>query len=231
LDLARIAPLPTEHKLFELRHLKAFKAPYTLNPVRRNELDIFDVQSPLGGGARPPWSVIQENILRLGKRPEEDNANIRVGEALYRFAEAHKITGRQRDDIFPLLIGASERLSYWFNAVLAIDGVPTLAFVDPRTGAKLHEDGRRFVFSVQHERIRAYPHVKGVRLGIVQVRAVGNSSERLARLISSDGVELFTADELGAMVQETYQLWHLVLAEREEELKRGGGGRKGPLGF
>jgi hypothetical protein len=231
LDLARLGPLPREHKLFELRRMKAFRAPYRLFPVRQNSPDILNIQTPFGAGPRTPWKIIQENIIRLGKSPEEDNANVQVGEALYQFADEHQIIGRQRDDLFPLLIGASQRLAYWFNAILVIDAQPTLAFIDPRTGARLDEDGRRFVFSMQQERIRAYPDFKNVRLGIIQMRPLGKSSARIAHLFTSEGVILFTFEELDAMIRETYELWRLVLEEREEERKRSSGGKMGPLGI
>ena len=125
----------------------------------------------------------------------------------------------------------SEKVSFWLPAVIAIDGKPLVPFIDPRRTKKLTGEGRRFAFSVMHERIRAAdPDFAEVELGILQFGTDGEDRKtRTPRLFTAQDVALFDFDALDAMVRETYQLWHEVLTEREAEARRRGTGTTGPL--
>jgi hypothetical protein len=196
--------------------------------VRHHALDICNVTpGPFGTGARTLWSVIKDNIIRDGKKPDQINANLRVGEALYAFADKHQFSGRQRE-FGALPIGISEKVKYWFDAVISIDGITTVLFMDPRRAEKLWRDHRRFVFSVMRERLNAYPDFTDVRLGIIQFDSP-RGSVRQARLYTDEGIDLIGFSQLDAMVQETYRVWADVLAGRRDDLRRRGGGMKGDL--
>lgn len=108
-----------------------------------------------------------------------------------------------------------------------------MPFIDPRKAKRLTKDGRQFAFSVMHERIRAAdPDFLEVELGIVQFEAVmqGDVVVRIPRLYTASDVELLDFDTVDAMVRETYDIWHAVLAEREADARRRGTGTAGPLG-
>lgn len=231
LDLARIAPLPSDQKRAALRQMKLGHPPYSYQPMRRSMLDILNVEAgPLGVVSRAPWQQVADQISKVSRSAEEAEANVAVALALYGYATAEGIAGR-RHEFFPLAIGVSEKVSLWLPAVIAIGGKPLVPFIDPRRTKKLTSEGRRFAFSVMHERIRAAdPDFAEVELGILQFG--GNSEDRKTRtprLFTARDVALFDFEAIDAMVRETYQLWREVLTEREAEARRRGTGTTGPL--
>lgn len=229
LDLARIAPMPRDQKRRALEQMKLGRPPYSYDPMRQSALDILNIEpGPLGAGARTPWHVIEADVRRRAKTADEADANLRVAEGLYSFADANHLRGR-RHEFFPLAIGTSEKVTYWFQAVLAVGEKALVPFIDPRRAKKLSAEARRFVFSVMHERIRvADPDFAHVGLAIIQFAAPDEGS-RVPQLFTDDGLELLEFDALDAMVRETYELWREVLEEREAETRRRAGGTRGPL--
>lgn len=231
-DLARITTLPVNRQRIELEHLGQSWAPYSYGAVRGKSGDIFNIStSMLGPTTRPAWAVVAREIERRCKRGEaEVAANLAVGKALHAFAELHAIRGRS-EDFFPMTVGVFAKLQYWSPAVVAIDGKPTVVYVDPRKSSALEARSRRLVFSVMHQRIRlADPDFAEVALGIIQVPKWKEHS-RQAELYTDTGVDLYDFDTLDQMVRTTYEIWWEVLAEREEKKRRdnGGEGGAGPL--
>jgi hypothetical protein len=112
-----------------------------------------------------------------------------------------------------------------------LGGRPLVPFIDPRKTKKLTSEGRRFAFSVMHERIRvAEPDFAEVELGIIQFGVFSEDPEiRVPKLFTARDVALFEFEAIDAMVRETYQVWHEVLEERETETRRRGTGTTGPL--
>jgi hypothetical protein len=230
LDLARIAPLPADQKRAALKQMKFGHPPYSYQPMRRSMLDILNVEAgPLGVVPRAPWQDVADQIGKASRSVEEADANLAVAFALYSYATAANVAGR-RHDFFPLAIGVSEKVSFWLPAVIALDGRPLVPFIDPRKAKKLTSDGRRFAFSVMHERIRAAdPDFAEVELGILQFGVSSDDRKiRMPRLFTAHDVALFDFDAIDAMVRETYQIWREILEEREAEARRGTG-TTGPL--
>jgi hypothetical protein len=225
-DLARIAPMPTEHKWNALEHYRISFPPYRYLPVRKSYSDILNVQSGfLQSTPRVPFSHVREVVRIESRTAEEFQANLRVAEGLYNHAVAMSLTGR-RVDFFPLNIGTGSKLVYWHSLLLAYEGKPLVPFFDPRrTATRLTELGRRFAFSTMHERIRvADPDYANVLLGIFQF-TVPKKGPRLPILYTDEGVALFTFDELAEMVRETYEIWTEVYTRRAKTPpKRSGGG-------
>lgn len=234
LDLARIAPLQTDQKWNALKQMKLGHPPYSYQPMRRALLEILNVDAgPLGMVPRAPWAQIAEEIAKRARSDHEELANLAVANALYGFADDHLIAG-QRHEFFPLAVGLTGKVSYWVPAVISMDGRPTIPFIDPRRAKGLTKEGRRFAFSVMHERIRvADPDFSDVELGIVQfdTQMQGERVVRMPKLYTASDVELFEFDTIDAMVRETYEIWHAVLSERDAEARRRGTGTTGPLGF
>lgn len=231
LDLARIAPLPSDQKRAALRQMKLGHPPYSYQPMRGSMLDILNVEAgPLGVVPRAPWQSVADQISKGSRSAEEAEANLAVAFALYGYASAESIAGR-RHEFFPLAIGVSEKVSFWLPAVIALNGGALVPFIDPRRTKKLPSEGRRFVFSVMHQRIRAAdPDFAEVELGILQFGVSGeNQRLRVPRLFTARDTVLFDFDAIDAMVRETYQIWREVLEERESETRRRGTGTTGPL--
>ncbi|WP_232831419.1 hypothetical protein [Pseudogemmobacter bohemicus] len=103
--------------------------------------------------------------------------------------------------------------------VLAIDEQASAIFIEPRRNRGLNAGGRRFAFSMMHERIRtADEDFAEVRLTIAQF---GDPSDdrRAVRLHTDEGLELYSREELEQMVASTYEMWREVLEERERKAR------------
>ena len=228
LDLARIAPMPRDQKRKALEAMRLGRPPYSYSPMRQHIFDLLNIQAgPLACTPRAPWATVEAEIRRKSQSGAEEAANVGVAKGLYDYATAESIVG-QRHDIFPLNIGISEKVVYWSQAVIAIDGRPVVPFIDPRRATKrLTLAARHFVFSVMRERCLADPDLSDVDLCIFQFTTLEDGN-RKPNLYFPDGMELFGFDALDVMVQETYAMWNEVLEDRVATTRRGTG-THGPL--
>ena len=219
-DLANIAPLPPDIRRRALEALRLSFPPYSYAPVRANLSDILNIQTRMFGALpRTPWAKIRRDIVRRSKKDSEEIANLRVAEGLFKYVDEESITGR-RHEIFPLPLGVGTRVVFWTSVVLLIGGRPLVPFFDPRRTKSLSRTGRRFVFSVQHERVRAAdPDFAEVNLGVVQF-ALSEKGPRKPIVHFDIGIELFTFEQLDAMVRDTYAVWREVCEEREAASRR-----------
>lgn len=233
IDLANIATLADSYmRRRALEKFKISRPPHTYHPVRRFSPDIMNISiGPLVDvdATRPTWKVIADAIASEAAAGSEANANLAVGKALYAFSEQHGLFGRKQDGFLPLPIGVSASVNFWLKAVIQCDGRAMVPFIDPRRSKKLTAEGRRFAFSVMHERIRvAFPDLSDVDLGIIQFLTKADDS-REAKLFVAHDVPLFSFAELDAMVRDTYSIWADVLSERVAETRRRGSGGTGSL--
>jgi hypothetical protein len=175
-----------------------------------------------------PWTEIEHDITKAAKSESELHFNLAVAESLYRFGhnqEAHsykKLTP-------PWAVGFGQVVAYWWNFYTVLDSTPCFLFVDPRLTAPLTAVGRRFVFSLMHERIRVVdPDFASARLLIAQFgKPVGGV--RPTQLFEA-GDDLFSMDALNEMIDETYRMWIEVLGERDEAA-RASPASSTPMGF
>lgn len=225
IDLARIAPLPADQKRRALEQIRLGHPPYSYAPVRENLSDLLNVQADLLGSLpRTPWQKIKGTICRRARTDSEEDANVRVAEGLFTYADQHEVTGRHHE-IYPLALGVGTKVVFWHPVVLTLKKRPIIPFFDPRRTKALTVQGRRFVFSVMHERIRAAdPDFAEVALGIVQF-SLSEKGLREPLLFTDDSVKLFTFDELDQMVRETYEMWREVCEERAADVRRRAGGK------
>lgn len=222
IDLANIAPLPADQKRKALEGFKEGRPPYSYKPVRQSFPDLLNLEMRLFGPPAPvPFERIAETIRTNSRFSDEAEANIRVAAGLY----AQNWHGRPQD--FPAMgTSTGQRLTYWTPAVLAIDGRPVVPFFNPRRGP-LSPHGRRFVFSMMHEQIRAAdPDYASAALCICHF-STSKTGERTLHPTYDTGVTLYTFDELQTMVAETYDIWAEVRAGRIEETRRRGSGGGG----
>jgi hypothetical protein len=228
IDLARIAPLSRDEKRRALEQIRLGHPPYSYNPFRGLMSDTLNVQSDLiGPMPRTPWEKIAQAIQRKSRSDAEEQANLRVAAGLFNFIEEKQVVGR-RHDIYPLQLGIGTKVVFWQPTILRLEDRAVIPFLDPRRAKKLTAEGRRFVFSVMHERIRAAdPDFADVSLAVVQFD-LSPKGPREPAIFLDQGVELFTFDELDQMVRGTYELWMEVCEERAAASRRrgaaGGGG-------
>jgi len=225
IDLARIAPLPRDQKRNALEQIRLGHPPYSYAPIRASASDVLNVQSELiGPMPRTPWEKIQETIVKRSTSDSEEQANLRVAQGLFTYIDRNRIVGR-RHDIFPLALGVGSKVVYWQPVVLNVHEQPTIPFLDPRRAKALTAEGRRFVLSVMHERIRvADPDFAGVSLAVIQF-SLSEKGPRIPLVYTDESVKLFTFDQLDQMVRETYELWQEVCEGRVEEIRRRAAGK------
>lgn len=229
IDLARVCPLPVDRRRRALEAIRYGHPPYSYAPVRGNFSDILNVQAGMVGALpRVPWTEIEQDIRRRSRSDAEEAANLRVGRGLFDYVDEKALTGRHHE-IFPLALGVTTKLVFWHPVVLSIERRPVVPFFDPRRTKELTVEGRRFVFSVMHERIRAAdPDFAEVALGVFQF-SLSEKGPRTPILYTDAGVTLFTFEELDQMVRDTYEMWREVCEERAAEMRGRAGGRGGGL--
>lgn len=229
IDLARIAPQRDDMKRKNLEQMKGGFSTFSYKPVRSCFSDILNIQPELDFGvAEPtPWAVIEAELKKRSKSDEEFDYNRLVALGLHDFATSGRVFGRKHE-FFPLSMGMGRKVTFWLPMILAIDEQANALFIEPRLRRGLTAEGRKFAFSMMHERIRAADEdFADVRLTIAQF---GDPSDgrRAVRLHTDEGVQLYSREELELMVASTYEMWREVLEEREREARRRATG-KGPL--
>lgn len=220
-DVARLAVLNEEGQRRELAQMKRGWPPFSYRPVRRAFLDIFGIQPGPLVQSLPltSWSKIDDSIQRASKKPEEADANLAVARALHAFSLEYCTSGLHHT-FNRLIIGKWPALRLWEPALLAIADRRFIFFVDPRRTKMLTREARRFVFSVMHEHIRAAnPDFAEADLLVLQLHTV-DTDERIVRMHSAQSIDLFSADEISAMVDFTYTLWVEVYEERRAAERR-----------
>jgi hypothetical protein len=221
IDLARIAPQSDDMKRKSLEQMKGGFSTFSYRPVRSSFSDIFNIQPELDfGTAEPtPWARIEAELRKRCKSDEEFLYNKRVALGLHDFATSGRVMGR-REEFFPLGMGMGRKVTFWLPMIVAIDEAASAIFIEPRATKGLTAEGRRFAFSMMHERIRAEDEdFADVRLTIVQFYKP-EYERRAVRLHTDDGIELYSREELELMVASTYEMWRDVLEEREREARQ-----------
>lgn len=220
IDLARIAPQRDDQKRRSLEQMRGGRPPFSYKPVRACFDDIFNIQPGLDfGTAEPtPWHSIEAALRRQAKSDVEFEHNKRVAKGLHTFTTSGRVIGRKHE-FFPLAMGVGRKVCLWLPMVVAIEDRPHAIFIEPRRTRGLSAEGRRFAFSMMHERIRAADE-DFADIGLAIVR-FGDPEEdrRDVRLYTDAGIDLHPLDELESMVARTYDIWREVLEERERDAR------------
>ena len=171
IDLARIAPQRDDMKRKSLEQMKGGFSTFSYKPFRSCFSDIFNIQPDLDLGAADttPWAAIEAELRKRSRSDEEFIYNRRVALGLHDFAASGRVYGR-RQEFFPLSMGMGQKITLWLPMILAIDEQASALFIEPRRTRGLGAEGRRFAFSMMHERIRAADEdFADVRLTIVSI--------------------------------------------------------------
>ena len=148
---------------------------------------------------------------------------------MYDFNDERKLAAVERDfGAVPLGFGA--KLKLWHDFYLIRDEVPVITYVDPRIKNGLTALGRQFVFSMMYHNLRLGDFSEA-RFEIFRFPKAGNSDDRFVRIYEFDEAEILDFGDLNAAVDETYQLWMEVLAEREAEARPKKTGTDDQYGF
>ena len=228
LDLAEIAPLPTNLKWRELERHGSWRPRRTYKPFRAAISAILNLETEIFGRLpQPSVEDIKYAIKKESRNAPDEEINLPVAEGLFRHIVENKITGRAID-VYPMMIARGEKVTFWTPAVLNVSGCPLVPFFNPRR-KQLSELGRRFVFSMMNERIRVEnPDFSSVKLGIYHFGDENERGLRIPQLDDDDEYELYDLNQLEEMISETYSIWTKILEGRTSEARSQSGG-SGPL--
>lgn len=223
-DLARIAVLTEAEQRAELRLLKEFRPPYSLQPFREIVGDLVNLQVGMfSGGATTPWSQVESTLTHRCKTAVELQRNLAVAKALYGFAIEHEVVSYDRPSS-RWAVGFEHSVAYWNNFYSVYGERVHFFHFDPRRTHPLTLEARRFALSMMHQRLRVEdPDFAEAELAVVRFGERTNG-ERFVRLYTATDVELFNYDQLTAMVDTTYNLWIRELQRRQDDARRAGGG-------
>jgi hypothetical protein len=212
IDLAQFCGMAETERWRALMQFEFGRPRLTYRPTRKHLPDILNEQAPLFGPAMPTeWAKVEELVRKDSRGEIETRANLQVARSLYQYVIAGGITGR-RYPIAALQVTVGVGVEYWGRTVLVDAGRVIVPFMDPRRSHGLNAAGRRVAFSFMQERVREDPDLDGAGLAIVQFR---NSDQREIVVYTSDGLELYSFDELQQLTQRTYAMWAEVEAARE----------------
>ncbi len=219
IDLARIAPSPASGREYELRAFSLGHPPLTYKPVRDNIGDLLNLNSELlGPQPVTHWEIIKRIIAKASRDDLEQTCNIAVAKAIYDFAIETRAVSFKKDTA-RWNVGFGQSVVYWSNLYTVIDGRPHFIFFDQRLSNCLQPIGRRFVFSMMHQRLRVDdPDFSTAELCIMQFRR-GDLGQRVMKPYYAQYETLYSRDELNLMIDETYRLWMDICAERERETR------------
>lgn len=230
IDLARIAVRSPDEQRLHLRQLRFFRPTHTLNPFRAAVPDLVNLQHPmLGIRERTRWEIVEHAIENSKESVDGIARNLAVAKALYDFGSQTDITSFARP-ANRWTVGYGYSVAYWNSFYSTWEGRGAHVYFDPRLTHPLGDAGRRFAFSMMHQRLRVddpdYAELDLVIVGFGR----GLASQRTVQVHRATGLKLYTYDQLNEMIEVTYALWFEELARREAEARRAAGGGN-PMNF
>jgi hypothetical protein len=196
------------------------------NPTRAQFPGIVNRQPGVFKSERDSWGTVRKHIETACRSPEEWEMNEPVAQQLYDYCAEEGVRAIEVEG-YPISFSVGPKLMCWSPAVFLYRDRATIPFLDLRRSRNLHREGMRCIFSLQHHALRVNnPDYADVTF---QVFKFEKDESRTIRVHEEEGRWLFTYEQLEAMIARTQRLWFDVLAEREEEIRRTGTGKKGDL--
>lgn len=224
-DLARIAPLSRDEKRIQLRSFNTGGGSWSYDPARAQNFNIANPRNPLAMESTAPTLKRIEKIIESACYCEpQKNSCIEVVQLFHDWYNRNATDAIERK-IPSMGIGSLGVVRYWENFVSVINDKPTFLFLDYRRQKGLTNIGRKFVFSMIKEQVRAVdPDFSNPEALILRFPQAKGSPRRIVDHYASD-LELFDLEQLTSMIEETYDIWREVLDERRAEPpKRAAGG-------
>ncbi len=221
IDLAGTATLPRDEQFHKLRvyEEEGPRPPYT--PARNAVFDTFHPPTPLGlVFAAPTWVQLDSSIRRDCKfGPKQIASNLEVGKLLFDWVRARDIKS-VAEPLPSLGLGQIATVRYWENLIFELEGQRYIPAFNHRRNIGYGPDGRRFIFSAMNVLRMRNLDFSNYRLAIFEfpvrtpAKSTGRKPYRELVMRTDLGLELFSLDEMDAMVKETYEILDLVRLER-----------------
>ena len=225
IDLAKIAPLSRDEKLPRLRSFNSGGGSWSYDPARRQNYNIASPRNPLGLDVKSPAIAKIRELVRKDCYCDQQEASCIEVVDLFHDWFGKNATDAVDRKLPSMAIGSLGTVKYWENFVSQINGRPTQIFFDHRRQNGLTKLARKFVFSMMAAQAKAVdPDLIGAERLIFCFPQEKGYPRRIVDHYCADG-DLFSLEQLTQMVEETYELWKMVLAERKvEPPKRASGG-------
>ena len=220
IDLARIAPQPTEMKWSMLRSFKTGGGSWSYQPAREQVFNIFNPANPMGLRLREPsLAQIESQIRKSCRIDAQESACIEVTRLLWQWAQENAGPAVEKPQS-SMAIGSIASVRYWGNFAFLHRDRPTFVFLDHRRGTRLTKVGLRFAMSMMHQHLRLPdPDFSEAGLLVLQFPAPGRDERIIVENWDSQ-FELYRFDELQEMVTETYDIWRAINEERVSSERR-----------
>lgn len=195
-------------------------APFSYKPLRRNLPDLLGMHHRLLRVERPPLDVTLRQIAKVARSPREEQANVELAVLLDHGLKSEAIEAQEEQfRRLPLAIGVS--LGFCADAILTRgDQVLVPAFNLRRT--PLAGPALRFALSVMHEQSRALnADLASARLALIQFPHPKNGVRHMS-IARTDGVPLYSYEELARMAADTQSTWVELLEAAQEEVRKTG---------
>jgi hypothetical protein len=226
-DLARICVQPFSLQRHALMQVKGGGQGPNYNPTRKSFPGIVNRRPGAFTSIRDEWNVVENQIRLFSRSDDEFNLNIPVARQLYDHCVEHEVEATEIDG-FPISFSVGPKLLCWSPALFIYPDRITVPFMDFRRSRNLTREARRCIFSLQHHALRVNNPDYRDAVGL-EVFQFGLGASRPIQSKPEDDCWLFSYDQLEDMITQTQRLWFDVLADREEEVRRTGTGKRGDL--
>jgi len=174
-----------------------------------------------------PWRTLEQEVIRACKGREALIAvNMPVARATHDHATGNSLTALRLDGS-PLRLAPGHSYSFWMPLLLEGNGGFFVTYPEPRRKGHLTSLGRQVVMSAQHARFRELGSDLA-EIGL-QIWRYGDTQDRGVIVYTEDDLDLIPYSELSREAADVYTLLAKLLADREDRLRRGSYGRRGPL--
>ena len=215
IDLARIAPQPTELKWSMLRSFKTGGGSWSYRPAREQVFNVFNPSNPMGlGHSKPSLEQIEAEIRKSCRMAAQETSCVEVTRLLWSWAKQNAEAAVEKPQT-SMAIGSIASVRYWNNFVFLHNGRPTFAFFDHRRGSTgLTKVGLRFTLSMMHQQLRL-PDPDFSEASLLVLKFLSPKQESRIIIEHWDHqFELYQFDQLQEMVAETYDIWRAINEER-----------------
>ncbi|MEQ9663418.1 MAG: hypothetical protein RLN87_12835 [Parasphingopyxis sp.] len=218
-DLARATVLPLDEQYYALQQVKSGGGRGSYRPTRQNLPDIVNRHPGMFPAKRAPWRVVRDNVLKKCSSDTERRMNRRAAKAIYDYCQSENVSARELDG-YPLSLSIGLKLMCWSPALFVYDDRISVPFFDMRRTYKLTRDANTFMFSVMHHALRVNnPDYRAVKFEILRLR---DSKTRDVFPIMEGSRNLFSYEEIEAMVRVTHTLWLQIIEDRDAEARAAG---------
>jgi hypothetical protein len=214
-DLARVAFLSADEKRHSLRRVRDFIPTHSWAPFRSVVKGIFQTQKSLFDLPKVKLEDVLEAIRsQCRRKPNSLQSNLELAKLAFEQISACETVAIERY-FGHLSIGYGSSIKFWEDLYTIEGDSPVAVFIDPRRSNGLNAAARKFIFSGMHHQI-AHGDFANAKFKIYRFPVADKKTgDRTMRIFEPGEGDIVEYDEFTSAIDETYQIWFEILAERE----------------